>query len=117
MRAGGVIGTRLREGTDMIAWCDNLKQLRDQIDRLIERLGPDAPVGSAFVTKKPAEMQFDAPGGVEVQTLPPGEYLEPLGVQVEWVCIDRRTGRVVGDETHDYETRLRDGEVNAVKLS
>jgi hypothetical protein len=97
----------------MIDWCCTLKQLRHRIDYLIERMGENARVGPTFTKEESwlADMGVD-----EFVKLPPGEYLEHIGVQVEWVCIDT-TGRIVGDEANNYEMRLKPGEMNAVKLS
>lgn len=101
----------------MIGWYRTLKQLRDEIDRMIARMGENAPVGTAFTKSEPFDMEFVGPSGAETHEAPAGEYIDLVGVQVEWVCIDSRTGLIVGDEGNDYETKLKPGEVNAVKLS
>jgi hypothetical protein len=102
----------------MIDWCCTLKQLRHRIDYLIERIGEDAYVGTTFKKDEEFESLFYKRDGIStIKTLPAGEYLQSIGVQVEWVCIDTSNGRIIGDEANDHEMRLKPGEMTAVKLS
>lgn len=96
----------------MIAWATTLKDLRGRIDAMIAVVGEDAPVGTA--THRPEHIQTDglSEGG---KLVPAGEFLDDVGVQIELVYVNKRTGQVVGDEANDYKPKA--GEVAAVKIS
>lgn len=69
-----------------------LGQLRKAVDGLIEAVGEDVPVG----------------------VIEDGEIGDDI--MLKWVCINQETGKIVGTEADDYESKLKPGEINAIGI-
>ncbi len=86
----------------MIAWACTLKEVRERIDAMIEIMGENAPVGT---TRNVNQSAITAAG----------EYIDDVGIQIEYIYINKDTGLVVGDEANDYKPKST--EIAAVKIS
>jgi hypothetical protein len=92
----------------MLYHATSLGQARDAIAAFIKILGEDAPIGC-----------FRPLAVVSTDGTPTGEkkgFIDEI-LALEWVCIKKDDGTVVGTEADDYESKLKPGEINAIALS
>ena len=76
---------------------ETLGQLKRAVESLIEELGPDTPVGGGYKPSDRGHMVDDH-------------------VSLDWVICDKTTGEIQGTEADDDEQRLKDNQVNVIRI-
>ena len=100
----------------MIAFCNTLGQLRRALERWIELLGEDTPVGTEYANVEPRKLLRFGPDGQAEEVDYPADYYLDEGLSLDWVVIEKELGRIVGSEAEDTETKRLPGTVNAVRI-